>query len=364
MANIGDTVRYLNATGGGKIVRIEGNIAYVDEDGFETPVLVRECVVVATAGNEPSMTTFVKVKEDLKQATPSAPATGVVAAQPVAEESLPIEETPGGDVMNMVLAFEPVDIKRLGETEFDAVLVNDSNYFVSYAVMYRPSDCRQWTLLSAGTVEPNIQQLVATVGRQHLNRLDNICVQYMAYKSQSDFGLKAPASVELSFDTTKFFKLHCFKSNVYFDSKVLALDIVENDAPCQRTPVPGAAALRKAMLEKKRIDRRPVKRPVVKRAERRDDGVIEVDLHASELLDSTSGLSSADILNVQVDEFRRVMDANLRNKGARIVFIHGKGEGVLRQALLKELSHRYKGHDVQDASFREYGFGATQVTIR
>ena len=31
---------------------------------------------------------------------------------------------------------------------------------------------------------------------------------------------------------------------------------------------------------------------------------------------------------------------------------------------MKELSHMFKGHDVQDASFREYGYGATQVTIR
>ena len=74
-------------------------------------------------------------------------------------------------------------------------------------------------------------------------------------------------------------------------------------------------------------------------------------------------MSPADILNLQIDEFRKVMDANLRNKGQKIVFIHGKGEGVLRNALMKELNYRYKGHQVQDASFREYGFGATQVTI-
>lgn len=30
---------------------------------------------------------------------------------------------------------------------------------------------------------------------------------------------------------------------------------------------------------------------------------------------------------------------------------------------MKELRHRYKTCQVQDASFREYGFGATQVTI-
>ena len=38
MAKTGDTVRYLNAVGGGIIKRIEGQTAYVEEDGFETPV--------------------------------------------------------------------------------------------------------------------------------------------------------------------------------------------------------------------------------------------------------------------------------------------------------------------------------------
>ena len=88
-----------------------------------------------------------------------------------------------------------------------------------------------------------------------------------------------------------------------------------------------------------------------------------VDLHIHELIDNTHGLSNADMLNLQVDEFRKVMDENRHNKGQKIVFIHGKGEGVLRNAIMKELNHRYKGNDVQDASFREYGFGATQVTI-
>ena len=37
MAKIGDRVRFLNSVGGGIIKKIEGNIAYVDDDGFETP---------------------------------------------------------------------------------------------------------------------------------------------------------------------------------------------------------------------------------------------------------------------------------------------------------------------------------------
>ena len=69
------------------------------------------------------------------------------------------------------------------------------------------------------------------------------------------------------------------------------------------------------------------------------------------------------MLDVQLNEFRRVMNDNIRNKGQKIVFIHGKGEGVLRKALLDELRHKYKNCDAQDASFREYGFGATLITV-
>ena len=46
------------------------------------------------------------------------------------------------------------------------------------------------------------------------------------------------------------------------------------------------------------------------------------------------------------------------------MFIHGKGEGVLRQAIIHELNYKYKHFQYQDASFQEYGYGATQVTIR
>ena len=46
-------MRYLNAVGGGVITRIDGKMAYVDDDGFETPVLLKEIVVVAPAGHEP-----------------------------------------------------------------------------------------------------------------------------------------------------------------------------------------------------------------------------------------------------------------------------------------------------------------------
>ena len=53
MAKIGDTVRFLSSTGGGRVVKIDGQIAHVEEDdGFITPVLMKELVVVSAPGEE------------------------------------------------------------------------------------------------------------------------------------------------------------------------------------------------------------------------------------------------------------------------------------------------------------------------
>jgi len=92
-------------------------------------------------------------------------------------------------------------------------------------------------------------------------------------------------------------------------------------------------------------------------------GIIEVDLHINQLVDSTAGMNNADMLRHQLHVFRQTMDSYKHAKGQKIVFIHGKGEGVLRKAVIDELKLHYPKCDFQDASFQQYGFGATMVTI-
>lgn len=75
-------------------------------------------------------------------------------------------------------------------------------------------------------------------------------------------------------------------------------------------------------------------------------------------------MTSADILNYQMTKFRETLAQYKNKKQQRIVFIHGKGEGVLRRAIVNDLQYRYKHYTYQDASFQEYGYGATQVTIK
>lgn len=361
MAKIGDIVRFLNTTGGGRIVRIEGNIAHVeDADGFEVPVLLKECVVVGSPSQAstplPSPTPIAHLREAAR------PSLTVNANSITEDEPDSASETDTGNTLNLVLGYEPTDIKRLSDSEFSVYIVNDSNYYLYFSYMTRADSDDGWNTRYAGIVEPNIQALIDTVTHAMLPAIDRIAFQYIAFKQGKQFAAKNPALIEYNFDATRFFKLHSFHNNPYFDSPVIAYDLVKDDRPMRQRTIDGGD-LEKAMRQKRAVDRRPVIKRQLKHSDRRNGDIIEVNLHIEELIDNTVGLSAADILNCQVDEFRRIMDMNLKNKGQKIVFIHGKGEGVLRNALMKELNYRYKGHKVQDASFREYGYGATQVTI-
>ena len=123
-----------------------------------------------------------------------------------------------------------------------------------------------------------------------------------------------------------------------------------------------AEELKEALIQKKTADTPSKPQTVIKRGGK--NGIVEIDLHIGELLDDTCGMSNSEILNYQLDKFREVMEQYKKKREQRIVFIHGKGDGVLRKALLDELKRKYPDCRHQDASFQEYGFGATMVTIK
>lgn len=173
--------------------------------------------------------------------------------------------------------------------------------------------------------------------------------------------MKPAVNVEIRIDTVKFYKLHTFRQTDFFDTPALMYDVVKNDAPAKQVYV-SAEDLQDALMQKKTADAPSKPQTIVKRGGKNE--IIEVDLHIGELLDDTRGMSNSEILNYQLDKFREVMEQYKNKREQRIVFIHGKGDGVLRKALLDEMKRKYTACKTQDASFQEYGFGATMVTIK
>ena len=372
---IGDKVRFLFEKGGGIVKGFQGkDIALVeDENGFSIPMLIRECVVIDT--NEYNFEKkSVKVspnpsqgggfqtsqsKNNYSKSIASEMSESPLLARGIGEA--PSMERREGEKLNVALAFVPVDIKQISTTIFEAYIVNDSNYYISY--LYASPSAGGMKLRSQGIIEPNTKFFIEEFGREQLNEMERINLQLFAFKEEKNYMKKPAVDVELRLDTVKFYKLHTFSTDTpFFEEPALVYDIVRDDRPVRQVFVE-ADELKEALLKKKSEDSRPNRTPQPARKQKADN-TIEVDLHIHELLDNTNGLSNSDMLNYQLDVFRKTMDEYRNKKNQRLVFIHGKGEGVLRNALLKELKSKYGSCISQDASFREYGFGALLVIIK
>lgn len=381
----GDKVRFLSDVGGGVIADIlkSGMVLVEDADGFQLPVPASEVVVIETdrlnfvhppkeaQPKKPAPQTKAETRAAYERTLPKPkPATATDKAaneketdpadSPITFHPRP-EERRGGEVLSVWLDFVPVNAKEISTTPFDCYLVNDCNYYVAFT--YQSADNAVWKLRAQGVLEPNTKLCIEHVERSMLGELERVAVQLIAFKTDKPFAMKPPVNATLRIDITKFFKAHTFRESLFFEEPVLEYAIVEDDRPAQHILVT-ASDVQKALHEKEtggRTAKQPNRPPRMPKPDPKTP--LEVDLHAHEVLETTAGMSNGDILEYQMGVFRQTMKEHLREKGKRIVFIHGKGDGVLRKAITTELKRYYKTCTFQDASFQQYGFGATLVII-
>ncbi len=378
---IGDRVRFLSEVGGGIVTGFQGKdiVLVQDEDGFDIPMLIRECVVIDTDDyNIAKVNTGERQKgmsgsygsgyngggQPSNRFHSEKPDTMVHAFdddeddKPISFRPRPVERREG-EKLNVYLAYIPVQPKEMSTTTFEAYLVNDCNYYVNF--VYMSAEGANWRVRFQGVAEPNTKVFMEEFERSALTEMERVCIQCFAYKQDKTFMLKPAAQVEIRLDAVKFYKVHTFQQTDFFEEPALLYNIVKDDTPARQVFV-NAEQLQEALLKKHSDETQSARKSAHKQNDQKN-AILEVDLHIGELLDSTQGMNNAEMLECQLNVFRKTMDENLKNKGRRIVFIHGKGEGVLRNALIKELKYKYKNCVYQDASFREYGFGATMVTI-
>lgn len=377
---IGDKVSFLSEVGGGRVAGFQGKdiVLVEDEDGFQIPMPVTDVVVTSsdndysigkvvgagTAKREEVVSDGMSVKARLNMSLDDSDAELEPETEPADKEITfrpKAEERKGGNLLSCYLAFVPTDIKELTNTRFETYFVNDSNYYVRYVCL--SVEDASWNLLYEGEVEPNTKAYLNEFGRENLNEIDRLCVQLFAYKRDKGFVLKPAVDVQFRVDGVKFYKLHTFEENEFFEQPALLYTIVKDDK-VPTTLAIDPKKLKKEMYSKASGNVDVVTKHPVKAPQKRESDVEVVDLHAEVLLETTAGMSAADILNYQLDVFRKTLEKFKASKGKRVIFIHGKGEGVLRHALIHELNYRYKKYTYQDASFQEYGYGATQVIIK
>jgi dsDNA-specific endonuclease/ATPase MutS2 len=104
------------------------------------------------------------------------------------------------------------------------------------------------------------------------------------------------------------------------------------------------------------------KKAVVVKPKERTAPKMEVDLHINQLVKNPKLLDNYEMLNLQLETAKRQLDFAIRKKIQKVVFIHGVGEGVLKEEL-GYLFGKYENVKYYDAEYQKYGLGATEVYI-
>lgn len=390
---VGDHVRFLNEVGGGRVTRKEGNTVYVeDEDGFEIPALTSAVVVVAEADDREqgrAYTRAAKAKETKKTPKVMAPGTSWRERVKADQEEPDDEEEEEEEITFTPAPTRNPNPKASQETEqpkperyvFDADatddanphfmlaltqadggnsgmldlhVVNDSNYFASY-VLIRVGSSDTANVIAQGTIEPNTKEFIDKLNPMQVDG-QTWRVQLLMFKKIRTYKPQPVRDVVLKPSGVKMLRSGSFEVNDFFDQKAMLFHVIKDELATKIEQLTDRD-LRKASNEGRKLQAPKLSRSC------KEKGLLEVDLHIGELIPDTRGLDNKDMLQVQMNHVRTVMEQNVHHHGLKIVFIHGVGAGVLKTELRKFLERNYPKCPYQDASFREYGFGATMVTV-
>lgn len=97
-----------------------------------------------------------------------------------------------------------------------------------------------------------------------------------------------------------------------------------------------------------------------------DEAIPEIDLHIDELIDHAHHLTNYEIVQYQLKACEKFIAEAIRKRFKKVIIIHGKGEGVLKNEIRHFLSEKANREEFpirfHDASYLEYGVGgATEI---
>mgnify|MGYP003575463955 FL=1 len=313
MFKIGDYVRFIDEKREGYITKEidEATVGVTDSDGFEIPVSIGNLTYVHghhsnadTANNAmPSTQVDEKFVED-----------GVYLA--VAEDSK----------ASVVAHF---------------TLVNRTSYQLLLSLKTEKAGIYKGEF--AGVIQPKSNVQIYTANLGDLDNWPNFTFQTLFFSSGN---VKPKASLQLE----KRFKSKDFsgaKNQITEINKYVWL--IRLDEPAL---VIDAQKLKESFFNVKE-DKPKVAKPQQ-----------EVDLHIERLRDDHHFLSQAEILNAQLAQFQKTLDAAIVHQMPSIVFIHGVGNGTLRDQIHKTISKHPQVRTFMDAKKEKFGYGATEVIFK
>jgi hypothetical protein len=324
---IGDTVSFLNEVGQGIITRFKDKDTVFVEmpDGFEIPYLIKKLVPIHTE----------------------------LILNPEVENLDLVVENVLSDSVYFVI--EPDHDMPMLVTDYKFYLFNSSSYNIAFT--YSVKDDEHFQTLKHGELGAYQKIYLRQVKKNFLkefvfHKIDCLFFKNMHYKIQS------PISEILHINEKTLLQSNLlshdeFNFSVY--AFILKDDFTEIKKAEQNLNQEDITRL-KSIKEFKQ----PQKKSVAK--QRIKDLTKEIDLHIEELMDSYSSLTNGEILAIQTERFEKELRYAINNGIKKLIVIHGVGNGKLK-AEIADILNSIEDVSFYDASYKNYGFGATEILI-
>ena len=339
---LGDKVKFLYDTGHGEVSAIidKDKVMVRTGDGFDVPYLASELVRYGEDEN-------IKLSgsdEELSQRKPDK-----IESK---EVKMPEEEEYNVEDEGVVFALQLEPNSR----DFISYLVNSSSYHLYYLVTRNISG--EDHLLAKGMLEYDTKIQLVKLVPAHIEEAWEIRINLLFW-NHSFFKPVKPVSRSFRVDFQELRAGSLMSENDYFEEDAAIFDVYSFKEKLQeKLEAISMSELRERFAEKEKREEKTVS---VKA--KREPDIEEVDLHIESIVENHGGLSNGEILELQMARFKTSLETAIIHKTRRIVFIHGVGNGKLKYELRRTLERKYPHLKYQDASFKEYGYGATMVII-
>ena len=353
---IGDKVNFLSTVGGGKVTKIiDSRMVMVEiEGGFEIPTLISDLVL--DYRSQPAQTKQQQAVDNIQKEVLGKELLAQEQAEAARKGGLR-RHAKGAEKEGVYMAFVPHEQQWLLTGPLDVVLVNHTPYEMLYTFTIKEE--AQFVNVDYGQVDKYEKVVVETISRDDLEYWLNGVVQAV-FTSETSDSVLLPLNAPFSLRSGRFFNEGSYvpsgvlgeKSVMICLSDLVALKHGDGDFSKIMKEGVGSQATAKTLVKQEA--------PIDKHKTAPGEAI--VDLHIGELVDNILGLSSHDMFKIQTDYFKKMLDSAIAADYNKVTFIHGVGNGVLKNAIIEELKN-YKNTENRMASIAKFGVGAIDVII-
>jgi hypothetical protein len=205
-------------------------------------------------------------------------------------------------------------------------------------------------------IEPETKEYICSIDKADTGQKIKLNIVSLLYKHR-EYKYYPPEQINVDVDMAQLVRDALFTDNDFFDENAYILKIATSIVPEVEISI-DPKELEEAMKQKNK-EILPPEPPQKSKSD-----VEEIDLHIEALVENVQSLDSGQIFEIQKARFIIALESGLTSRTKKMVFIHGVGNGRLKHEIRRLLDTQYAGLvHYHDASFKEYGYGATMVML-